>query len=97
MADGYNNNQKVIELNLDTASREGFPICFGSPCCRRTHTCPLPYPTCGGALSGFGWRAQPAKRVGGLFGRAKAAAKGVADEAEDLVDDPQVGTRGCWD
>ncbi len=31
--------------------------------------------------------------MGGLLGRAKAAAKGAADEAQDLVDDaPQVGT-----
>lgn len=36
---------------------------------------------------------QPGRRMGGLFGRAKAAVKGAADEAQDLVDDaPQVGT-----
>ena len=29
--------------------------------------------------------AQPAKRVGGLFGRAKAAAKDAAEDAKDAV------------
>lgn len=32
------------------------------------------------------WRAQPAKRLGGLFGRAKAATGDLAEDARDAVE-----------